>query len=304
MGTMLTLTTQLRKSIIWFLVIIGLLAACSNNVTPDGGETPVSEEPTATPTLSAPTSTPEPAAAVVNGERIPLAWFENEVDRYLIAQEALGQSDVDSAAAQKIVLDDLIDSVLLAQAAREAGPGVTDAEVQARIDALSAEEDLTAWMADWGYTETDLFDSLKFQMLAGLQREEIIDSVPETADQVEIRQVFAYTEVGANNALVSLKSGRDFDEVAFTYDPITGGYLGWVPRGYLLFPAVEDAAFNLQVGAFSEIIESEIGFHIVKVLAREDRSLTYDARLRLQRQALHDWLAEKRDSSLIEVLVE
>ena len=304
MGTMLTLTTQLRKSIVWLLVIIGLLAGCSNNVTPAGVETLVSEEPTLTQTLSAPTSTPEPAAAVVNGERIPHAWFEKEVDRYLNAQDALGQSDVDLTSAREIVLGDLIDTVLLAQVARDAGPGVTDAEVQARIDALSAEEDLTAWMANWGYTEADLFNSLKIQMLAGIQREEVIDSVPETADQVELRQVFAYTDVGANNALVSLNSGRDFDEVAFTYDPVSGGYLGWVPRGYLLFPAVEDAAFNLQVGAYSEIIESEIGFHIVKVLARENRLLSYDARLRLQRQALHDWLAEKRDSSLIEVLVE
>jgi parvulin-like peptidyl-prolyl isomerase len=141
-------------------------------------------------------------------------------------------------------------------------------------------------------------------MLAADQRNRILESLPETVEQVELRQVFAYTAEGAEDALVSLNSGREFEEVAFIYDNVTGGYLGWVPRGYLLIPALEDAAFSLEEGAYSEIIESEIGYHIVKVLDREERPLTTDARLVLQRQAVHDWLAEQREMSTIGVLID
>jgi len=249
-------------------------------------------------------ATPPPAAAIVNGERIPLAFFESEVQRYLIAQEASGQMIEDDAAAREVVLNDLIDQVLLAQGARAAGITITDAEVQARLDELAAEVDLAAWMAEWGYSDAELFDALKLQMEAASQRDRIAAEIPDMVEQVELRQVFAYTEEGANSARVSLNSGRDFEEVALVYDPVTGGYLGWVPRGYLLIPAVETAAFDLQVGEHSEIIESEIGFHIVMVLDRAERALSQDAKLTLQRKALQDWVADQRAIATIEVLID
>jgi len=240
----------------------------------------------------------------VNGERLPLSWFENELAQYIRAQEAAGQPVEDIAAARTFVLNDLVDQFLLAQAAQDAGISVEDQEVQDRIDNLRAELDLDSWMQEWGYTPESLAQSLKWQMLAIKQRDEIIKLVPERPVQVELLQIFAYTETGARNAVGSLNAGTPFEEVAFVYDPAAGGYLGWVPEGYLLIPALEQAAFSLPVGEYSGIIESEIGYHIVKVLAREERPLSHDSLLSLQRQALHNWLADKRESSTIEVLID
>jgi parvulin-like peptidyl-prolyl isomerase len=216
----------------------------------------------------------------------------------------MGHADVETARAREVVLNDLIDQVLFAQAARDAGANFSDADVQSRLDALSEKIDLDAWMAEWGYIHEELLESLRLQMLAAYQRDVIIGSVPETVEQVELRQVFAFTEAGANRALVSLNSGTAFEDLAFEFSPDTGGYLGWVPRGYLLFPVVEEAAFNQPVGTYTEIIESEIGYHIVLVIDREERPLTSDARLTLERQAVHSWLEERRAESAIEVLVD
>lgn len=241
---------------------------------------------------------------MVNRERIPLAWYENEVGRYLAAQEAAGETVEDEALARERVLEDIINQVLLAQGAQTNGADIDDAEIQAEIEQLATEVDLDAWMAEWGYSTEDLRISLRLQKMAAYQRELIVGSVPEIVEQANLQQVFAYTEEGAGRALVSLNSGVPFDEVARTYDPVTAGVLGWVPRGYLLIPAVEDAAFSLPVGTYSDIIESEIGYHIVRVLEREERPLSSDARLTLQRQALHDWLEERRENSTIEVLID
>lgn len=299
--SMLTTKNNLRNFIIGLILLAILLTGCSKNNPPTVTLTPADLESSVTPTPSEPTPTPIPAAAVVNGERLPLTWLESEFQRYLTAQAALGETVEDEAAAREIVLNDLIDQTLLAQGADEEGFIVSDGDVQARIDALAAEVDLPAWMAQWGYSDTDLFAMMKLQILAADQRDRITDSIPESMEQVELRQVFAYTSEGANNAKISLNSGTSFEDVAFLYDPVAGGYLGWVPRGYLLVTAVEEAAFSLPVGSYSDIIESDIGYHIVMVLDREEHPLSSDARQILQRQALRDWVADRRANSTIEI---
>ncbi|MCB2209490.1 peptidylprolyl isomerase [bacterium] len=296
---MSTTKSKHRIIIIGLVLLAGLLAACSQTSTPTA-EGVVTPSATATP--SEPTPTPVPAAAIINGERLPLAWYQGELQRYLLAQENLGTPVEDQTAASELVLNDLIDQMLLAQAAQQAGTVISDADVQARLDALAAEVDLGAWMAQWGYTDVDLFEMLRFQLLAASQRDTLAATIPEVMEQVEIQQVFAYTSDGAQNAKVALDSGTSFDEEAFLYDPIAGGYLGWVPRGYLLIPAVEEAAFTLPVGSYSDIIESEIGYHIVLVLDRGDHPLSSDARLTLQRQAVQNWLENQRTNSAIEIL--
>jgi peptidyl-prolyl cis-trans isomerase C len=302
MEDMLTTKNNLRNLIIGLILLAGLLSACSKNSTPTETLTQTDVGPSLTPTSSVPTPTPVPAAAIVNGERLPLAWVDSELQRYLLAQDALGETVEDQTAAREIVLNDLIDQMLLAQSAAEAGFTVADADVQARIDALAAEVDLGAWMTQWGYTDADLFDMMKLQLLAANQRDRITASIPETMEQVEIRQVFAYTSEGAKNAKVSLDSGTPFEEVAFLYDPVAGGYLGWVPRGYLLIPAVEEAAFSLPIGSYSDIIESDIGYHIVIVLDKGDHALSSDARQTLQRHALQNWMVDRRANSSIEIV--
>ncbi len=301
---MFTLKSSAHKRL-FLLLLAFLFTACSNTPTPTDVETqtPTSLEVSLTP--EGPTPTFVPAAAVVNGERIPLALFESEVARYLTAQEEMGTPVEDEAEARQKVLDDLIDQVLLAQGAREAGISISDQDVQARLDAIAEDLDLAAWMGEWGYTEDELFQSLKLQMLAAAQRDLIAESIPQTAEQVKLQQIFTYTEEDARAALLSLDSGTPFDEVAFSYiyDPVTGGHLGWLPRGYLLDSAVEESAFSLPVGDYSGVIASEVGFHIIRVIDREERPLSPDARLTLQRNALYEWLAQQRESSTIEVLI-
>ena len=73
----------------------------------------------------------------------------------------------------------------------------------------------------------------------------------------------------AEKALSRLRSGEDFARVAreFSGDPGTrgqGGELGWVRRGQFL-PAFEDALFRLQAGETSGLVESALGYHIIKV---------------------------------------
>jgi peptidyl-prolyl cis-trans isomerase C len=90
------------------------------------------------------------------------------------------------------------------------------------------------------------------------------------------------------------QAGANFATLAFGYDLSTGGDLGWFPRGYLTQPAVEEAAFSLQSGEVSAIIETDFGYHIIQVIERdENKALTSEARQTLGRKALQRWLDEQ-----------
>ena len=289
------LTTKLTTMIL--VLAIGL-TACSLPFGTSG--TPTPELPTSTP--EPPTATPVPAAATVNGEILPLVDYETELARYKSAQAALGKTVSDADAAQ-IVLDDLVSQVLLAQGARAAGLSITEAGLQSKIDALvtslGGADKLSAWQSAHGYTDASFRAALKRSAEAALMRDKIIADVPGTVEQVHARQILLYNDAEAQSVLAQLKSGAKFDDLAVTYDPVTRGDLGWFPQGYLLDANLEAAAFALQAGQFSEVIRSEVGFHIIYVLERGPHPLSPDARLVLQGRAVTDWVNQQRAQASI-----
>lgn len=288
---------QQDKKITWIVLTLTLalgLSACASDSTPEPAA--FTPEPTFTP--APPTPTSEPMALTVNGEGITVTEFEAEVQRYIAAQTALGKP-VDEAAAAGVVADDFIAQLLLAQAARTNGFVLDDAALQARIDSLSAQvggtEALSAWRQGHGYSEQAFRSALRRAAEAAWMRDKIVTSISGTAEQVHVQQILLYNQETARNFLVQLNSGADFDELALRADPLTRGDLGWVPRGYLLDAQIEETAFRLDVGQYSDVIATDVGFHIVKVLARDpNRPLSPDAYLALQERTLRKWVEEQK----------
>lgn len=264
-------------------------------------------EPTATPsatfTPEPPTATPEPLALTVNGEGITVVEFDAEVARYITAQEALGRT-VASADATSAVIEDLTAQLLLAQGARADGFSLDETALQARVDALAGQiggtGNLSAWQAEHGYSAQTFRSALKRGAESAWMRDKIIAAVPSTAEQVHVQQILLYNLDTAQSFLLQLNGGGDFDELASRADPLTRGDLGWVPRGYLLEKQIEDTAFALQVGGHSDVITTDVGFHIVRILATDPaRPLSPDAYLALQEQALKNWIEEQRQQASI-----
>jgi peptidyl-prolyl cis-trans isomerase C len=259
-----------------------------------------------TPTAEPPTPTPVPLAALVNGEGITFQEYQEELARFKTAVENAGTNM--ATVEEQIVLEDMVNQVLLAQGAGEAGFVVDQLMVEERLEQLAleigGEQVLADWMVENGFTEESLARFLTRALAAVWMRDTIIDSVPTSADQAHIRQILLNDQETAQDVLDQLAAGRDFDELAYEFDPLMGGDLGWLPKGYLAETALDDAAFALEAGETSPVIETDLGFHILYVVEEgAQRPLSPDARLVLQEKALQVWLDQRGSQADIQILL-
>ena len=208
----------------------------------------------------------------------------------------------------EIVLDDMVNQILLAQGADKLGfeleSETFDARREALVESLGGETEFENWILENGYTQQS-FDKVLIRAIKGAwMRDRILEDVPISAEQVHARQILLYNSDQADQVLTELNSGREFATLVAAYEPVTQGELGWFPKGYLPHPAIEEAAFNLQPGEYSQVIETSVGFHIIQVIERDsDRPLSPEARLALQERALQEWVALQREESDVVILI-
>ena len=246
-------------------------------------------------------------ALKVNGEGILLTEYQAELARLQKAQTDLGTTATADKQRDRVI-EDFTDQLLLAQQAVKDGYSVDEATLKTRVDALATSmgsaDKLAAWESANGYADDAFKTALKREISADWERDKIINAVPATADQVHALQILVQDQATAQSLLAELKAGSDFATLALTLDPTTGGDLGWFPKGYLTQPDVETAAFSLDVGKYSDIIKSDLGYHIIYVVKHEDHALSVDARRALQENTLNEWLQSQKSTAKIEIIVQ
>jgi peptidyl-prolyl cis-trans isomerase D len=111
----------------------------------------------------------------------------------------------------------------------------------------------------------------------------------EVPEQVRAAHLLVRVPQGANEAVKAEKKalieklreramkGEDFAVLARAHseDPgsgAQGGDLGFFARGTMV-PSFENAAFSLNVGAISEVVTTDFGYHLIRLNARQDAQI-------------------------------
>ena len=325
------LTRKLMGLISIALILVIVAAGCGADSGPTAPAAPRSV-PTATlppaakpsgPTAVAPAAPAQPAApsaaAIVNGTSIPLAAYQLAVDQRFHAEAQDQSIDPNSPQGQELlaqtkseVLDGMIDDALIAQEAAKEGVVVPEADLNAAMQGMITDAGGQAAfdqsLVAAGQTLDDARALQRTQMLNNLMRDRVLTNVPTTAEQVHARHILVDSQAAADALLAQLKAGADFVQMAqqSSKDSMTsakGGDMDWFPRGWLPSKEVEDAAFALQPGQISGVVQSAFGFHIIQVIERDpNRALPPEKLLELQKQAFEKWLAGLRAAAKVDRL--
>ncbi|MFO8051594.1 MAG: peptidylprolyl isomerase [Thermoplasmatota archaeon] len=87
-------------------------------------------------------------------------------------------------------------------------------------------------------------------------------------EQVKASHILVNKRADADNILNRIRSGARFEDMARKFSQCPsgkkGGDLGYFKRGQMVKP-FEDAAFNMEKGAISQPVQTQFGYHLIRV---------------------------------------
>jgi parvulin-like peptidyl-prolyl isomerase len=295
---------NVAQSLRIFLPVFALLlAACAGSTV--GQDNPSPNPPTSAPDPNLPVNDAGvQLVAKVNGTEITLPEFEQALTRQ---QAEIQAADPDAMAAS--VLDSLIEQTLIEQAASEQQITVTDAEIQAEIQAMMQESGSDSawqeWLAQNHFTQEQFADYLRESMLTQRIIAQVTQSVTGALPHVHARHILVATEAEANDILSRLRAGEEFAALAASYSRDvttreTGGDLGWFTQEELLEPSLAQVAFSLEPGQIAGPVPTRLGYHILQTLEKAARPVAPEKQADLVQVVFQNWLQGLRDSAAIE----
>lgn len=252
--------------------------------------------------------------ARINGEAIPKAEFEKAVQTVEAQNGAPVPADQRDRILRGI-LDQMVGYKLLIQEGAARKIAVPEAEIEARIGQIRSQfptqEAFTQALAQQKITVDQLRADARSEMMVtkvlqaeiepkvAVQPAAVADFYTKNPDQFKQgEQVRAShiligfpqnadaaakqaAKVKAEGILKQVKSGGDFAALAKanstdTGSAVNGGDLNYFERGQMVGP-FDQAVFSLPTGQTSDLVETQFGFHIIKVTDKKaERAVPID----------------------------
>ena len=248
-------------------------------------------------------------AARVGDEVIELDELEGAVGKAL--EERPSQDTTARVTATRATLGRMINSLVFEAGARELKVSVTADDVDERILALEQQfggpEALAQQAKGLGIPVTAIPEVVRGELLRERIGDALIKDVEVTQEQAsrldtaDVAHILVKDRATASRLITELRGGADFAALAKKHstDPGSkdqGGVYPNTPRGQFVEP-FDRAVWNGKLGAIQGPVQTQYGFHVIKVLKRTTKKvadLTQEERLRV--------LGAQRDSELAKFL--
>ena len=140
----------------------------------------------------------------------------------------------------------------------------------------------------------------RFEMPEQIRASHILIKFDAADSGTDPNEAKAKARAKTEGLLKQIKEGADFAELAKTNSACPsapgGGDLGFFPRGKTT-PPFEKVAFELEVGQVSDIVETEYGYHVIKVTGHKDASVVS---FEQAKQEIVDQLTQEKQARFVE----
>jgi peptidyl-prolyl cis-trans isomerase C len=238
----------------------------------------------------------EAVVAKIGDKKITTKDFKRITDYFDLERQKMLETN---PQLKETVLKQFIQSIVISDLAKQKGfdknPEIRE-QLQFFSDNFLANEYLKREIAEKITVSDDELKSYydthtdEFKAPEMIKARHILVKVEDTASEDEKKKGKEKAEM----YLKKIKEGEDFAKLAseVSDDPgskAKGGDLGFFPKGRMVKP-FEDAAFSLKPGEVSGLVETQFGFHIIKVEEKKDSTVeTFDAvKDRLRQKLLQD----------------
>ena len=249
--------------------------------------------------------------ASVNGTSITEADIQMETNRIQLQAKTMGQpiDDTMMGAMREKVIQSLINREILFQQSKAKGITIDAIEIDSQMDQIKqrmqSDQPFESQLAEMGIS----MEAFRYQVIQATAIQKLLEMdvyAQTTVSEKEARIFFENNpqffkkpeEVKASHILIQIKTedsieqklearqkiediqkklaaGADFAELAkeFSEGPsnVNGGDLGYFDRKRMVKP-FSDAAFSLQPGQVSDIVETRFGFHLIRVTDKKPKS--------------------------------
>lgn len=293
------------------------------------------------------------AAAIVNGSVIPLKTYNGQVQAIVQQYTSQGVDFQDAQLADlKIkVLENLIDQELLYQDAVTKGLTISDEAVNIQLDTVKGQfPDDAAYknvLAAQGMTEEEVKSDIgrtllvedyitsKFGPLISIEDSDSLKFYQDNSqyfsrpEQVRASHILIKVEPDAEESVkkdalerinaikTRLNGGEEFSELARTLSEgpsnVNGGDLGSFGRGQMVKP-FEDAVFAMNVGDVSDVVETQFGFHLIRLTSKNAQTIVPFEEVKGQivdhltqlkmADMINGYIATIKPDAVIEVLIQ
>ncbi len=261
------------------------------------GQPPAPPQPG--PAMPVKAAAASPVVATVGGETIHLdkvdAFIRDKLKISLLPDNQLRELRTEVAS-------EMVEELLLKQYLIKEAPKVAPAEIDRYLAAFTKSlalkgKSLAGFLKETGQTEAELRDAWTIVlMLNGYVKKTVTDEQlkqyyaanKDYFDRVEVKARHILVRAGTapipgerEAALKKIQSLRaeiaagrlDFATAARLHSQCPsaadGGDLGYIPRKGMLEEKISAAAFALKVGDISEVIETDLGYHLIQVTDRK-----------------------------------
>ncbi len=255
------------------------------------------------------------------------AVYEKQFGEDVMSQEFEEGETFEDTLKDQIMEKLIIEKILFAEA-KAKDIVVEDEEIKAQmelsIEEIGGEEEFEKYLEENELTRKILEENTRKEMLVA-KYGEVIKSEMEITDKeakeyfesskeelavIRPSHILVQEEEKGKELLARIENGEEFESIAMMESmddgsAMNGGDLGYIARGSMI-AEFEEVAFELEPGEISDLVKTEVGYHIIRLDDKKDtyEDLEEEIKYLMKEQKYLEKVDELRKSTKVEFFGE